>query len=403
MLRILRRPPPPDKAEVRAPHICVVGPGVRFLSGISYYTYGLASALARRGPVSVILLRELLPKRLYPGAARVGQPLSDLALPAEVDSFSKLDWFWIPSLFQALAFLRRRHDVLLLQWWTGTVLHTYLALAAATRLLGGRVIIEFHEALDTGEDRLPWVRRYVKLLVPLLFGLADRYVVHSEFDRRLVSSRFDLPDDRIDTIPHATVDHYGKGGSWREAPEDCCNLLFFGVIRPFKGLEDLIQAFGMIPEPEIKRYWLTVVGETWEGWTAPNELIAASPYRDRITFINRYVTDAEVSALFGGADVVVLPYHRSSQSGPLHVAMQYGLPIVVSAVGGLVEAVKDYQGAILTPPANRGALLVAVDKAAGLRGRRFTHRRGWSQTVEAYATLFDRLPRRRSLRPHRKS
>ena len=68
------------------------------------------------------------------------------------------------------------------------------------------------------------------------------------------------------------------------------------MIRPFKGLEHLVEAFEAIPESEIAGYWLTVVGETWEGWTLPAERIAASPRRDRITFVNRYVSDAELRA-----------------------------------------------------------------------------------------------------------
>jgi glycosyltransferase involved in cell wall biosynthesis len=69
-----------------------------------------------------------------------------------------------------------------------------------------------------------------------------------------------------------------------------------------------------------------VVGETWEGWTLPGEQIARSPRRDRITFVNRYVSDEELDGYLRGADAVVLPYLRSSLSGPLHVAMGYGLP-----------------------------------------------------------------------------
>ena len=68
-------------------------------------------------------------------------------------------------------------------------------------------------------------------------------------------------------------------------------------------------------------YWLTVVGETWEGYTLPAERIAASRHGARITFVNRYVHDADPDAYLRGADAVMLPYRRSSLSGPLHVAM----------------------------------------------------------------------------------
>src|SRR5262249_45192004 len=146
----------------------------------------------------------------------------------------------------------------------------------------------------------------------------------------------------------------------REAPPDACNLLFFGTIRPYKGLEDLVLAFDTLEPHEIDRYWLTVVGETWEGWTLPTELIRRSRYATRITFVNRYVQDAEVAAYFAGADAVVLPYLRSSASGPLHVAMSHGLPTVVTRVGGLTEAAADYAGAITVEPRNPEVLRDAL-------------------------------------------
>ncbi len=99
----------------------------------------------------------------------------------------------------------------------------------------------------------------------------------------------------------------------------------------------------------MRGYWLTVVGETWEGHTLPAEMIARSPYRDRITFVNRYVHDSELDAYLRGADAVVLPYRRSSLSGPLHVAMGYGLPIVMTDTGGNAEAAEGYAGILLMP------------------------------------------------------
>src|SRR5436309_15899220 len=102
--------------------VCVVGPSTRFLSGITYYTYSLCRALTARCEVSAILMRQLLPTRLYPGHARVGAALSALALPHTVRRVDGVDWFWVPTLGRALWLLaQRRPDVLILQWWTGTV------------------------------------------------------------------------------------------------------------------------------------------------------------------------------------------------------------------------------------------------------------------------------------------
>src|SRR5205085_2626169 len=106
-----------------------------------------------------------------------------------------------------------------------------------------------------------------------------------------------------------------------------------------------------------------------------------------ITFVNRYVTDAEADGWFGGADVVVLPYHRSSQSGPLHMAFAYGLPVVVTAVGGLVEAVEPYEGAVLAQPRDPESLRTAIREAAGLRGRRFEHPASWTAVAARYEVV----------------
>src|SRR3974377_2057895 len=88
------------------------------------------------------------------------------------------------------------------------------------------------------------------------------------------------------------------------------------------------------------------VGEAWEGWDLPERKIRSSPFAADIEFINRYVVDAEIAGLYSRADVVALPYHRSSASGPLPLTMQRGLPVVITDVGGLTEASRDYSGTV---------------------------------------------------------
>jgi glycosyltransferase involved in cell wall biosynthesis len=375
--------------------ICVVGAGSHFTSGISYYTVALANALARRHRVAVIPMRRLLPARLYPGWRRVGRHEMRLRYSPEVEVFPGVDWFWLPSMLLAIVFmLRRRPRHVVFQWWTGTVLHSYLALAAAARLSGARVTIEFHEVLDPGELKLPLADAYVRAAGPLLMAMAHGFVIHSEADRATLLRRYRIGGRAVQLIHHGPYGQYEQaagGATLREAPAACCNLLFFGLIRPYKGLEDLVRAFDALPPEAIERYWLTVVGETWEGWELPAELIAQSRYRDRITFVNRYVRDEEVGAFFAGADAVVLPYRRSSGSGALHVALSQGLPVVVSDVGGLAEAVARYEGAITVPPADPAALAAALEQAAALRGRRFEDPHSWEQTVVRYGLLFDAI------------
>ena len=371
--------------------MCVVGPGTRFLSGITYYTYSLIEALGEAGhQCSAVLIRQLVPTRFYPGRARVGGDLTELRLPPDVPRVDGVDWYWGPSLIRAIAFLRReRPQVLVLQWWTGAVLHTYLVLALVARLRGAKVVVEFHEAQDVGEAGLPLVARYTDLLGRSLLRLAAARLVHSEFDRALIEDRYGgTGAGDVALVPHAGYDYLPSRPPLRDAPAEVINLLFFGIIRPFKGVEDFIAAADLLGE-DRSRFWFTVVGETWEGWDLPERLIAESPQRDRITFVNRYVTDAEAAGYFAGADVVVLPYHRSSSSGPLQIAMAAGLPIVATRVGGLVEATAHYPGVMLAEPSDPASLADAVLRAAELVGRRFQGVTTWADTARSYTELFD--------------
>lgn len=386
--------------EPRTARIVVVGAGTRFLSAMSYYTLRLTNALAAVFPVATIPMRQLMPTRLYPGASRVGQFTPDLQRSENIAVLPSVDYYWLPSLVRAVVSLVRwKPDVVVFQWWTGTVLHTYLAIALIARLRGAAVIVEFHEVLDTAEDRIPLVRLYVRLVAPLFFGLSSGFVIHSEADRRPLEERYHLGRRPSAVIPHGPFDHHrrtsppapGTIGINRVAPTDAVNLLFFGLIRPYKGLEDLVEAFDGLSDDEIDDYWLTVVGETWEGWNLPIERIATSRHRDRITLVNRWVEDAEVASFFADADAVVLPYHRSSASAPASVAMSHGLPLVITAVGGLPAATADYEGAILVPARDPAGLRDAIRLLPAMRGRRFSNPHSWSRSVEAYDHLIERI------------
>jgi glycosyltransferase involved in cell wall biosynthesis len=392
--------------EVAAPEsddsklsVCLVGPGWRFTSGISYYTCRLANSMAGdQCDTNVILLRRLLPRLLYPGKRRVGLKRASMEYRSDISVFDGIDWWWGTSLLRALRFLRSRQSkVLLLEWWTAATLHTYLLLAMVARVTGMRIVIELHELQDPGEAGLALARAYGHWGLRALIRLAHGCIVHSKADWELFESNYGPMDVRVALVPHGPYDQYrdlqetsdpaiaAAISTVRTAPKSdgVVNLLFFGLIRPYKGLEDLLHVFNALPREEAERLWLTVVGETWEGCTEPAHLIAASPHADRITFVNEYVPDEVVGAAFEHADVAVLPYRRSSSSGILHVGMSWGLPIVVTNVGGLPEAASGYAGAVFVPTADPVKLKDGLMKAAALAGQKFPDPRSWHDTVTA--------------------
>ncbi len=389
-----------DGAPRGGERVVVVGSGWRFTSGISYYTCRLANALADRYDVSALLARRLVPKLAYPGRRRVGVRVNDLDYRPDVPALEVLDWFWGVGMVRALRHLiRRRPTLVVLQWWTGATLHTYLLLAAVARRLGATVVLEWHEVQDTGEARIPGVARYVSALMGRLLALADGHIVHSQFDLAALRDRFDITG-RLEVVPHGPYDHVvvgddARNGTDRDAAEDVPTggrtLLYFGVVRPYKGVEDLVTAFGRLPEEVAADVRLVLAGETWEGWTAHRRAVQDSPRKEQIVVRDEYLSDAEVSVLFATADAVALPYRRSSSSGPLHLAMSSGLPVLVTEVGGLREAAGDYEGAVFVPPADVEAIAQGLVALLARSGQRYRDPRSWGDTLDAFDRLIPRL------------
>ncbi len=375
--------------EQRKLKVCVVGSGWRFTGGVSHYTCRLTNALAEHtdtADVSAILMRRLLPRFLYPGRSHVGTKVTELEYDKRVNVYNGVDWYWGTSLWPAIRHLRRtRPDVIVFQWWTGTVAHTYAALAQAARRLGITVIVEFHEVQDTGELRVPFAGAYARRVLASVLRNTQAFIVHSEHDRELLGASYDLSGRPVAVVPHGPFDHYSVERVPAEG--DVFRLLFFGLIRPYKGLKYLVQAFDRLRPEEARGLSLTVVGETWEGHTEPIEMIEASPYRDRITLVNRYVSDDEAKEYFARADALVLPYLRSSASGPLHIAMSNGMAVVVSAVGGLTEAAQEYAGAVMVEPEDVDGLVEALRKVRTTAGQHFTDPHSWERNARAVLDL----------------
>ena len=381
----------PERAGGRRHIALIVGPGDRFLSGISYYTALLTVALAERGDVAILLLRELCPRPLYPGRARVGRTDGMLPLP-KVSVFNGLDWFWGLSALRAWRFWRRtRPSVVILQWWTGTVLHSYLALAWLAKHTGAQLVIEFHEVQDVGEAGLPLVSRFTQAGMHLLLKRADAVVVHSEFDQRELHAMYpELAGMPVEVILHGPYTHHVQHLDVGEKAEQLSvrpvRLLIFGVVRPYKGHADLAEALRLLKDSELDLH-VSVVGEVWQGYRKPLQEMATILPRDRLEIVDRYIADDEVPSFFAAADVVVLPYRRCSASGPLHIAMSWGLPVVTTAVGGLVEATAGYTGTVLVPPNDPTALAEGIRSALPLIGDRHTDPHSWRRSAERYAAL----------------
>lgn len=326
--------------------ICLIGPSKRFLSGVSYYTIRLSNALSEFAEVRTILFRKMLPKRLFPGWKRVGEELSKLEFDEKVRVYEILDWYNPISWLKAYR-VAKKCDAIIFEWWTSSVAHMYLAIGLLNRKKIP-IFLEFHEVVDPLENAILPIRIYSRVMGRLIRSFASHFVAHSEADKNLIADIYRISKRKISVIPHGLYDHYERIENAREilGIKENFVILFFGLIRPYKGLKYLIEAFEALPDEIAENSRLLIVGEVWEDKESL-ELAINSKRKEKITIVNRYVPDSEVSLYFSASDVLVLPYTRASQSGVAHIGMHFGIPIIATEVGGIKEALSDYPGAIL--------------------------------------------------------
>lgn len=148
-------------------------------------------------------------------------------------------------------------------------------------------------------------------------------------------------DATFTVIPHPVYDHFGEKVDKEEAEKKlgirgCSrNILFFGLIRDYKGLDILIDAFGKLDDS----YQLIIAGEPYGSFEKYQRQIDASPNSRRIYLFPDYISDSEVKYFFSAADVAVLPYRSATQSGINAIANHFELPMIVTDVGGLKETI----------------------------------------------------------------
>lgn len=375
--------------------ICIVGPSKRFLSGISYYTIRLANAISMSAEVSVICFRDLLPRFLFPGYARVGKDISHLKFSSDVKVFDGMDYNNPLTWYNAYRFLKiAKPDIIILQWWTSSVSHMHLILKFMGGLMKSKIIIEFHEVVDPLEENIMPIKLYSRIMGRLLRKNLNAYIVHSTSDKYLIAQRYEIAPEKILVIPHGLYDHYGDAienitaKKLLSIKEDFV-ILSFGLIRKYKGITNLIKAFEQLPESMASKSRLLIVGEIWEDRNEILNQISLSRYRKNITLIDEYVPDDRIPLFFSAANVVVLPYLRASQSGIAHIAMSFGKPIIVSEIGGLVDSMKNYSGAILVPPGDIDAITRELINCSGSEKIYNPPALRWNETSRQYFKVIE--------------
>jgi len=254
---------------------------------------------------------------------------------------------------------------------------------------------EFESRDHGGMTRAVTLRRS-----PAAFNTFDRIYLHGDGNRSRFHSIFDLPDDRTRSIPHGDESLFLELAESLAEPADAIpTALFFGGLRPSKGLDVLIAAWKQVQhEVDAK---LMICGEP-EGvdpiaLREQAELIGVAA---SVEIDARYQPAERVADLMTRATVVVLPYRSATASGVLQVAYAFGVPVVASAVGTLAEDVKHGETGLLVEPDDSPGLSRALvqllsdpTEAArmGAEARRAGEGFGWDPIAESIVTDYEAL------------
>ena len=246
-------------------------------------------------------------------------------------------------------------DVRHYQWLPLEPLDTLLLPPARPRVL------TVHNTLRRGGGaREPVTRRLVRRM--------DALVVHARAGAAELVERFGADPDRVHVIPHGAFEHLTRLPVERPLPAELAAvegavILAFGLVRPYKGVDVLLEAFRAIDGAEL---W--VVGLPHMDM-APLHA-AAKRSHGRVRFVERFVDDSELPAYFRRADIVALPHRRIDQSGVLNIALAFGKPIVASEVGGFAEVASDHGAAVAVAPGDPAALREALERLLADPGER---------------------------------
>jgi glycosyltransferase involved in cell wall biosynthesis len=222
----------------------------------------------------------------------------------------------------------------------------------------------------TAHDLLPREPRPLQLRAQRhLYEAVDAVVTHSHYGRRRLVDELGVPGPKVHVIPHGAFGYLTAvpaGGLPDELePADGPVVLFFGLLRPYKGLEVLLEAWSSVAAARSAQLW--IVGRP----RMPLEpLRAVAP--PGVRWVPRFVSDPELAACFRRADVVVLPYLRTERfdfSGVLATALAFGKPTILSDVGGFSE-VAETGAARLVAPGDAAGLAQALDTLLGDAGER---------------------------------
>lgn len=361
--------------------IVMIGPVYPYKGGISHYTTSMYRTLKKSYDTNMISYKLQYPKFMFRKEQRNFEN-TDLQIPEteySINTISPISWLSTVKRIKEI-----NPDLIIFQWW-----HPYFSpcyWAMCKMLHGFKLMFLCHNVFP--HERFPLDR----FLCKHVLRQGDYFVTQSEMDKKDLLSikenarvkRTVLPTFNEFKFKNLTCEVARK---LLDISIDTPVLLFFGFVRPYKGLHYLLKAIPAIKK-EISNIKLMVVGEFGADKEEYLQLITELDIEKEVDIYGDYIPDREIEKYFAASDLVVLPYKSATQSGIVQIAYSFEKPVVVTSVGGLPEVVEDEKTGYIVPPCQEKEIVETVIKFFGS-----SNREQFKEAIkkEAYKYSWDRM------------
>ena len=316
--------------------IVILGTAWPYRGGLAAFNERLAKQFVAEGhEVEMITFTLQYPGFLFPGKTQFSQEPAPkgLSIVREISSCNPLSWIKVGRRLK-----KQAPDLLISCYWMAFFAPCYGIIQCLAKSNGKtRCVGLVHNMIPHEPSLLD------KLLAPFYVKQTDGFVALSESVVKDIAM-LDKENKPKTFSPHPVYDHYGDKMDKVEACQalgldaDKRYMLFFGLVRAYKGLDWLLDAFGLVKD-ELKDLQLIIAGEFYEDEDKYRTQIAALGLEDKVVVKNEFVADADLRKYFGASDLIVQPYKTATQSGVTQVAFHFEKPCLVTNVGGLGEII----------------------------------------------------------------
>ncbi len=340
-------------------HIVILGTAYPYRGGLASFNEMLARTFAKQGHrVNIITFKLQYPALLFPGKTQFSESPApdDLRIERMINSVNPFNWLRVGYRIRKM-----RPDMMILKYWS-----PFMApcLGTICRIVRGNKHTIILSQLD---NIIPHEKHfYDKILTRYFVGSVNGFLYMSQ----QVKNDLDLftTDKPSIYAPHPLFGNFGEKVSKDEACHrlglslDKHYVLFFGLIRDYKGLDLMFDAWALLRQKgytEDKK--LIVAGEFYMDKTPYLRQMERLGIGDEVILHDRFIKDEDVKYYFSAADVVVQPYKSATQSGVTQIAYQFEVPMIVTDVGGLSEIVPDNRAGYVVKP-DAESIAQAVEK-----------------------------------------